>query len=119
MIGATTSALLGQAVWGYLVWGLPAAVLLSSVWTHFSMDRTLAEVHLRAGQAALRSVYDVLRDRALDWKPIFNVRTTSWHIELSIGRTTYELRNTDWPAFDRLGGVARRAFHPEGSTSPE
>lgn len=110
MIGATTSALLGQSVWAYLVWGLPAAIALATVWTHFSMARTVAEVRFRTGQAALRSVYDVLLDRPSDWQPIFNVRTTTWHLELSVGRTTYEMTPKRWPDYETLCDAARQSF---------
>jgi len=117
MIGATTSALLGQPVWAYLVWGLPAALVLATVWTHFSMARTLAEVGLRPGQAAFRSVYDVLLDRSRDWEPIFDVRTTSWDTELSVGRTAYTLRPNRWPKYDALQDAARQSFRPQRATT--
>lgn len=117
MIGATTSALMGQPIWTYLVWGLPAAIGLATVWAHFSMSRTIAELVLRRGQAALRSVYDVLLGRPFEWKPIYKVRTTSWHTELSVGRTTYELQPGDWPDYDTLEEVAQQSFHPDASPS--
>lgn len=110
MIGATTSALLSQAVWPYLVWGLPAALALATVWTHFSMARTAAEIEFRSGQAAIRSVYDVLRERPLRWHPILNVRTTSWHLELSVGRRTYEMPAEKWHDYERLCDAARESF---------
>ncbi len=113
MIGATTSALLEHPVWGYLVWGLPAAIALATIWTRFSMARTIAEVRFRSGQAAFRSVYDVLRGRPPDWKPLFNVRTTSWHVEISAGRTTYMLQLEQWPNYDALQNAARQAFQTE------
>lgn len=122
MIGATTSALLDQPVWGYLVWGLPAALALATIWTHFTMARTIAEVGFRSGQAAFRSVYDVLRGQPPEWKPLFNVRTTSWHIEISVGRTTYMLQLEQWPNYDALRDAARQSFQPEtrpsASSSP-
>lgn len=119
MIGATTSALLEQPVWAYLVWGLPAAIGLATVWAHFSMARTTAEIRLRSGQAALRSVYDVLRDRPLDWEPIYNVRTTSWNTELSVGRSTHELMPKQWPEYESLSEAAKHAFHPGVATASD
>ncbi len=117
MVGATTSALLEQPIWAYLVWGLPAAIALATVWTHFSMSRTPAEVGFRPGQAAVRSVYDVLVDHPRDWKPIFNVRTTSFDVELAIGRTTYLLQPPQWHEFPALRTAAREAFRPEAAAS--
>lgn len=115
MIGATTSALLEQPIWGYLVWGLPTAIALATVWTHFTLSRTIAEAGFRPGQAALRSVYDVLLDQPFVWKPIFKVRTTSRHVELSAGRTTHELTSSQWPDYDALRNAARQSFQPEAS----
>lgn len=117
MIGATTSALLEQPIWAYLVWGLPAAIVLATLWTHFTMARTVAEIRFRAGQAALRSVYDVLLDRPLNWKPIFNVRTTSWHTELSAGRRQYLLQTDQWSNYQALKDAARESFRAETSTA--
>lgn len=118
MIGATTSALLDQSVWGYLVWGLPIALGLATVWTHFSMSRTVAEVGFRSGQAALRSVHDVLRGRPYEWKPIFSVRATTMRVEISIGRTTYLLYPKQWPDYDALKDAARQSFRPESPAAP-
>ena len=117
MIGATTSALLGETVWGYLVWGLPAALALATVWTHFTIARTPAEVAFRPGQAALRSVYEVLRDRPRTWEPLFSVRATRWDIELSVGRTTHMLKPDRWPDYNALRDAARTAFQPEARSS--
>lgn len=115
MIGATTSALLNQSVWPYLVWGLPSALALATLWTHFSMARTVAEVGFRAGQATIRSVYDVLLERPFNWKPILNVRTTSWNLELSAGRTTYEMTPEQWREYERLCEAARESFKQQQS----
>lgn len=117
MIGATTSALLDQSVWGYLVWGLPVAIGLSTIWTHFTMSRTIAEVGFRTGQAALRSVYDVLLDHPYEWKPIFSVRATSLRIEISVGRTTHMLYPDQWPRYDALQDAARQSFRPDTRAS--
>lgn len=116
MIGATTSALLNQPIWAYLVWGLPAAIALATVWTRFSLSRTVAEIALRPGQAALRSVYDVLQDRPLSWEPIYKVRATSWNTEVSVGRTTHVLQPKDWPDYEALREGAKNAFRPNASS---
>lgn len=117
MVGATTSALLKQPIWAYLVWGLPAAIVLATVWTHFTLKRTLAEVSFRPGQAAVRSVYDVLHDQPRVWEPIFNVRTTSWNTELAVGRTTYLLQPDQWSDYKALRDAARQSFRPQASSS--
>ena len=93
------------------------AIALATIWAHFSISRTIAEVWFRPGQAALRSVYDVLRDRPPDWKPVFNVRTTSWYVELSVGRATYMLQIDQWPDHVSLRNAARESFQPQTESS--
>lgn len=117
MIGATTSALLGEPVWGYLVWGLPAALTLSSLWTHFTLARTPAELAVRPGQAALRSVVEVLRNSPRTWHAISSVRATRWELELSIGRTTHMLKPNRWPQYAALREETRNAFDPSRQPS--
>lgn len=118
MIGATMSALLGQPIWAYLVWGLPAAIGLAMTWARFSMARTRAELLLRPGEVAVQSVQDVLSDEAPDWEPIYNVRSTSWDVQISAGRTTYEFQPSDWPEYDVLKEAARDSFRPDTTSSP-
>ena len=116
MIGATTSALLQQSVWPFLVWGLPLAVLCATGWAHFTLTRQIAELHLRAGQAALRSVWDVMRDRSAEWHALHNVKTTAAGVELSIGWAAYELRRVDWAQFPQMQAQNEEAFRADRPT---
>ena len=109
MIGATVSALLGQVVWPFLIWGLPAALVIASVWTRFSLSTTTAAVHLRDGKCAVESVHDVLRDGVPSWEPLYGVREAAGDIELYLEWTTYVLRSPDWPEFSDLRRAVRRA----------
>jgi hypothetical protein len=109
MIGATASALQGHPVWGYLVWGLPLALVVASTWTQFTLSRTTAELHLRTGQCAVRSVHDVLSNRALDWQELYGVQESAVDVELSFGWTTLVCRREEWPEFAALKEAATRA----------
>ncbi len=115
MIGATATALQGQPIWGYLIWGLPAALAVASVWTQFSLSTTIAEVHFRPGQCAARSVHDVLYDRPLQWHPLYNVKGAPGEIELSIGWTTRICRRQDWSDFSELRSAAQQSFRSQSS----
>jgi len=109
MIGATVSALLGQAAWPYLVWGLPAALVVATGWTRFSLSTTTAAVHLREGKCAVESVHDVLRNRDRTWEALYGVREAAGDVELYLEWTTHVLRRADWPEFSDLRRSARRA----------
>lgn len=111
MIGATAAALQGHPVWGYLVWGLPSAILVATLWTQFTLSTTPAELHLRPGQVAVRSIYDVLRNRPENWNPLYNVEVSHAYLEISVGWNTHVFRRTDWPKYERLRTVAQQAYH--------
>lgn len=115
MIGATATALQGQQIWGYLVWGFPIALGVASVWTQFMLMRTTAELHFRSGQCAIRSVHDVLYNRPLQWHPLYNVKGAPGEIQLSIGWTTRIYRRRDWPPFSELRSAAQQAFQSKSS----
>jgi len=109
MIGATVSALMEQAVWPYLIWGLPAALIVATVWTRFALSTTTAAVHLREGKCAVVSVHDVLQGHGRSWESLYDVREAAGDIELYLEWTTHVLRRPDWPEFSDLRRAARRA----------
>lgn len=117
MIGATAAALKGQPVWGYLVWGFPSALLLATLWTHFRLSTTPAELYLRAGKVAVRSVQDVMLDRAPSWNPLYNVRVSSGQTEISVGWNTRICRRSEWPQYQQLREAAQKAFDPIPSSA--
>lgn len=114
MIGATASALQGNPVLGYLVWGVPLALVVATFWTHFLLSSTPAELHLQSGQVALQSVHDVLLDRPPDWHPLYNVRVTPEYTEISVRWNTRICRRKEWPEYEQLRDTAKEAFHPQG-----
>jgi len=115
MIGATAGALQGHLVWGYLVWGFPTALVIATLWTHFRLSSTTAELHLRSGQVAIQSVQDVLLERSPSWHPLHNVRVGPEYIEVSVGWSTQICRRRDWPQYERLRSAAKEAFYPQQS----
>lgn len=117
MIGATAAALQGQPIWGYLVWGFPTALVIASLWTHFRLSSTAAELHLRSSQIAIQSVQDVLLDRSPTWHPLHNVRVGPEYTEVSVGWSTQICRRQDWPEYERLRNAAQEAFYPRQSST--
>lgn len=112
MIGATAAALQGHPVLGYLIWGFPSAIIIASLWTHFRLSSTPAELHLRSGKVATRSIQDVLLDRPVQWHPLHNVRVSTEYTEVSVGWATQVCRRAEWPEYDKLRETAQQAFAP-------
>lgn len=103
MIGATTAVLEQLAVLPYLTWGAPAALLAAMAWTRFRLGTTVAEIHIRTGQAAVRSVHDCLWTRAaLIWNPIHDIRKDADVLHVTIGWETYTLPYEEWPDHQAL-----------------
>ena len=119
MLGAAAAALQGNPVWGYLTWGLPGALVAATLWTQFRLMRTPAELHLRPGQAAVQSVYEVMHSRPRTWDALHHVRGGRWDVELSVGWRTYSFRPAKWPKYDQIREAAQEAFRSPRSSTPE
>lgn len=110
MIGATVAALQGQTVWEFLIGGFPAALLVAVLWTHFRLSSTVAEVHLKPGKCAIRSIQDVVRNAPPDWYPLYNVKVGPSYLELALGWETRICSRPDWPNYEQLRRSAQRAI---------
>lgn len=115
MIGAATVVLMGRPAWGFLVYGLPGALIVATAWTHFTLRRRFAELHLRPGEAAVRSVHDILIGRKPEWHPLHGIQAGRWDVKLSVGWRSYVFRAPEWPSYAQLRSVAEEAA--EGGTS--
>ncbi len=117
MIAVTASALQLGVVWPYVMWGLPTSLAVASVWTRFRLGNQPAEVRLQPGQAAVRSVHDVLTGTPPDFQPIHDVRVTSDTLSVMVGYTTLAIEAPDWPAYNQMKEAFRSARHGRESAS--
>lgn len=112
MIVTLVAVLEQQPVLPYLMWGFPGALALASLWTRFRLSRTPAEVHVRAGQAAVRSVHECLQtDPPLIWQRILEIRDGSSALFVTLGLDTYTFRHDEWPQHPELMKALKRARH--------
>ena len=123
MIAVTASALQLGVVWPYVLWGLPTALAVASVWTRFRLGNQPAEVRLQPGQAAVRSVHDVLTGTPPDFQPIHDVRVSADTLTVMVGYTTFAFEAADWPDYNQFKEEFESARHgreaaPQTSASP-
>ncbi|MGI9173954.1 MAG: hypothetical protein ACR2GR_01365 [Rhodothermales bacterium] len=97
MIVTLVAALEGLSLLPFLLVGFPGAIAAATLWTRYRLTLTLAEIHVRGGEAAVRTVTDVLRHGRLAWRPVFDLRKTRTTFIVAFGRTQYELDDADWP----------------------
>ena len=102
MIGAMVTVLQGFPALTYLTIGFPVGLLVAVLWTLFRMQATVAEIYVRPGAAAVRTVWENLHARPLRWIPIFELRAASTTLTLALGDTTYVLDRAAWPEADAL-----------------
>jgi len=107
MIAATVAVLQWTPVWPFFSVGLPVALGIASIWTHFDLRRKPAALHLQPGQAAVQSVYDVLRDRSIEWRPLLDVRLSHSKANLTLGLNTRTIERSTWPEFDAIQEAVR------------
>lgn len=97
MLAATAAALQQTSVLPFLVWGLPAALVLATLWTRFRLGAIPAEVRVRPHQIAVRSVHDCLRATAPHWQRIHGIRHNTTALIVTAGFDTYRFPYADWP----------------------
>lgn len=118
MLGATSAVLQQLPVLPYLTWGTPAALVAAIAWTRFHLGITPAELHIRTGQAAVRSVYDCLWSSSpLIWEEIHDIRQGSDALYLTLGWETHTLHYADWPDHRALLDALQSARHSVSSTA--
>ena len=109
MIATLVAALEGLSLLPFLVFGFPGAIAAATLWTRYRLSLTLAEIHVRGGEAAVRTVTEVLRDRRLTWRSVFDLRKTKTTFIVAVGRTHYELDDADWPDVRALLNALQKA----------
>jgi len=109
MLGGLVTVLQGYPALAYLIVGFPVALLAALGWTFFRMHAILAEVHVRPGEAAVRTVWEYLRAHPLRWAPIYELRSAQTTLTLALGDAAYELDRTAWPEADTLLDALRVA----------
>lgn len=112
MIGTTAAVLLGQSIVLSLAVGLPLVLGGASVVAHFRLGQLPAEVCLRGGEAALRSVRDIIYGTPRQWRPLYDARLEATQTTLTIGWQTLRCTRNDWPEHDALQTAVRDARRP-------
>lgn len=112
MLVTLAAALEGAGLLPLIIGGFPGAMAVAVLWTRYRLTQTIADLHVRGGEAAVRTVADVLRRRPpLAWHPVLDLRKTKTTFVVALGRTQYEFDDTDWPALDALLAALQRARH--------
>jgi len=114
----------GSPVLGTLVWTAPLAYAAAAGWSLYELQRRPAEIVIRGGFAAVRSVWDVARhrdpaaDEELRLYRIFPPNRVDGELSVGIGHQVYTLRPGEWPKF----GTLKEALHTAAmtfATTPE
>lgn len=101
-IGLLVLGLEARPLIPWLVLGFPLATLLAIAWTVYWLHQTLAEMHCGREGVALRSIWEVLRDRPALLQPLYEVRRDTDRTHLALGEHLVTLRDADWPETERL-----------------
>lgn len=113
----------GTPVLGLLVWATPLAYAVAAAWALYELRRKPAEIVLRGGFAAVRSVWDVARrpdpatDKELLLFRVFPPTRVDGELTVSIGHDVYTIRPQDWPKFGKLSEALQAASMTFARTS--
>ena len=98
----------GEPVLSTLAWSSPLAYVVAVGWTLYELHRKPAEVVVRGGFAAVRSVWDVARrqnpasDAELLFYRVFPPQRVDGELTVAIGHDVHTIRREEWPTFDAL-----------------
>lgn len=110
MVASLVAALEGLPLQPYVWWGFFGAIGLAVAWTRYRLDRTLAEIRVDDGVAAVLTVRACTqRDAAPAWEPVHDVRDYGRWTFVTIGLQSYEVEAADWPAYADLRDALRAA----------
>ena len=110
MIISLILVLVNRSPLAFLLWSTPSAYILASSWTLFQLRRTKAEIRIRPGSAAVRSIWQVASDETPEWEPLLRVLPTGFELEVSIGRTVHMIQSEEWVHYRDLERDLNRAF---------
>ena len=112
MAGTTVAVLTGQPATLALSVGMPVVLVGATSYAHFRLGRVPAELCLRSGEAAIRSVRDVLYRKPRRWQPLYDARLDASETMLTVGWETVRCRKAAWPDHDALQDAVRRVRRP-------
>jgi len=98
----------GSPVLGTLTWAAPFAYAIAAGWSLYELRRKPAEIVIRGGFAAVRSVWEVARrpdpatDIDLHLYRVFPPSRVDGQLSVGIGHEVFTLRPEDWPKFATL-----------------
>ena len=93
----------------------PLAYAVAAGWSLYELRRRPAEIVLRGGFAAVRSVWEVARrpdpasDSELRLYRVFPPNRVDGELSVGIGHQVYTLRPEEWPKYGRLKDVLNAA----------
>ena len=126
MVVTLSAVLRGLPVLHLLLWAAPLAYAAAASWSVYELHRRPAELVIRGGFGAKRSVWEVARDHeqsdayvTIRLHPLFEPgkKDGQWHV--GVGDDVVSLRPSEWPRYDELIAALRRAAAElQGATSP-
>ena len=109
MLVTLAAALEGASLLPFLLGGFPVATVAAMLWTRYHLAQTVAEIHVREREAAVRTVAEVLGHGRLAWRPVLDLRKTKTTFVVALGRTQHEFDDADWPDVRHLLDALQRA----------
>jgi hypothetical protein len=123
MVVTTAAVLQGVSVVRAFFLLAPLAYAAAVMWSFYDLTRTPAEVILRGGLGAVRSVWEVARNRGrapIPLAPVFHPRKADGALLVGFGDSVIAFRPEDWADFDVMRDALQAAadtLDAEGRTN--
>ena len=108
---AFVGILRGEVVLETMLWAAPLAYVLAAAWSVYRLHQRPAELIVHNGFGAMRSVWDVARDREVPLEkigerirlePVFRPFRKDGYVHAGVGDEVHTFRPTEWPAYSEL-----------------
>lgn len=111
MVVTLVDVLRGGGAVAYVGVAYPLALVVATVVTGFLLRTRPAELHVTDDAAAVRTVWECLDDAPLRFGPVVDLRRHRDGFVVTLGHTTYEERDADWPEAAALVDALATARH--------
>jgi hypothetical protein len=93
---------------------ITVVLALSIAAANFVVRVRAAEVWVRGGTIAIRSVYEVATNRSLAFVPLYEVRADADHVTLAAGQRSYSIARARWPKAREMAVFLAHRLHNPG-----
>jgi hypothetical protein len=103
LLACLMTMLMGRPVLELAAWGTGVALVGSTVWTWFQLNKQIVEIRFQDGRVAMISAWKSTQvTPRLAWERALDLRINEKGVRAIVGHTTYDLTHAEWAQLDEI-----------------